>query len=336
MEDLAYVLILGVEKTDSGNLKLSAQIGLPNQEPGAGGDQPAVDLLIAEGRDMSEAIDNMFLLSTKRPSLNHLRFVVVSEDLAREGLGDIMDRLRREVRVRLSIRIAVTPEDIEELLKIEEPLSSQPSLAIIDQFENNAERSRMVRAEFMTLIYELLEPDRQAVLPIIESGDNRFSLGKTAIFKDDRMVAIADKNQTFGLLLWKNEIRGGVITMPQVGASRLVSFRIISSKTKTKVRWADDQLHVQVNVFPELDIFELEGPLVDLKNRADHYFVNRLKDTLELAQKEGTDFLQLAARLRREDPQAWQAQKENWADVLRNAQFDLRSNTHIRGQGLVR
>ena len=335
MESLAYVLLLGVDKTDNG-IKLIAQVGLPNQEPGGGGDDPVVNLLVAEGRDMSEAMNNMFLQSTKRPNLNHLRLVLITENMAREGVWEVLDFLRRDIRVRLNTKVAVTPDDIEELLEIEDALSSQPALAIIDQFNINSERSRVLRAELMDLVSQLLERDREAAIPVIRAGDDRFDLGETAVFKQYRMVATADKHQTFGLLLWRNRVRSGIITMPQVGASQVVSFRINTSRTEVRVRWLDGKLHVQANVNMELDINEMHGQIEDLESRANHYIINRMMDTLELAQKEGTDFLDLSARLRRQDLGAWQEQQENWEDVLRNAQFDLRSSVIILGQGQIR
>lgn len=334
MESLAYILVMGIERTEVGNVRLTAQVGLPSQE--TGGEGPIVNLLVAEGRDLSEAVDNMYLQSTKRPNLNHLRLIVISEEMAEEGIWPTMDFFRRDIRIRLNTKVAVSPDDMDELLEVEEPLSSQPALAIIDQFNINAERSRLVRTELMDLVSDFLEPDREAALPLIEVGEDRFRLGRTAVFKGDRQVATADKDETLGLLLWQNRVRSGVITMPQIGESQIVSFRIHSSRTEVRVSWENDRLHVQVNVTTTLDVNELYGVNVaDLESTANHYIINRMNDVLKIAQREGTDFIGLSARFRRENPQVWASQQDNWDEVLANAQVDLRSRTKIRRQGQI-
>ena len=81
------------------------------------------------------------------------------------------------------MRVAVTAEDLGKLLSVEHPLSAQPSLAIANHFEIAAQRSAMVQVELMDMVAQLLEPDREAVLPVIEVKEDKFTLGKTAVFK---------------------------------------------------------------------------------------------------------------------------------------------------------
>jgi|GEM_PF-1480817 len=337
MESVAYILVLGVDSTPGGNVKIFAQVGLPSADPaGAGGEGPVIQTISSQGRDISEALDNMYLQTTKSPNLNHLRLVIIQENLAREGLWHMLDFLRRNVEVRLNVLAAITSEDMEKLLGVEDPLSTQPALAIFSQFNLNAQRSRVPQSELMKLISQILEPDLQAVLPIIETGEDRFTLGKTAVFDGEEMKTDLDEDETLGLLLWRDQVRGGVVTVPQ-GEKDVASFRILSSSTETHLNWDGERLHVQVTVKPEVDIVELHGKdLSDLENSADHYFINRMADTLEVAKEEGIDFLGLSALLRRKNPQVWHSIKDNWDEVLLNAEYDLRGNVHIRGQGEIR
>ena len=48
---------------------------------------PMFQTITAEGIDMSDALDNMFLENTKRPDLTHLQAIIFSERLAKEGYG---------------------------------------------------------------------------------------------------------------------------------------------------------------------------------------------------------------------------------------------------------
>lgn len=336
METLAYILVMGVDSTPAGNTRLVAQVGLPSTEPANGGEGPVISTLVAEGRDMTEAMDNLFLQSTKRPNLNHLRLVVFSEKLAREGVEPYLDFLRRTTSVRLNIKVAVSRDDTEKLLALEEPLSTQPALAIVNQFSYNAERSSVVQVELMDLVSQLLEPDRQFALPLVESGEDMFSLGKTAVFQGDKMVGTLDRNQTFGLLLWRNRVRGGVFTLPQ-NQEDVASFRIITSASEVSTHWDGEILHVQIKTNTVVDINEVHGPDQEaLESIVSNFINNQLKSVLSVARDSETDFLNIAVVMRRSNPQAWAAQKDRWADVLREAQYSYESRAHIRGQGQVR
>lgn len=337
MEGQAYILVLGIDLIEQNKVKIYAQVGLPSAEPGGQGDGPKFQTIVSQGIDVSDALSSMYLENTKRPDLTHLQAIIFSEKLAREGLWLVLDVLRRDVSVRSNVPVAVTAEDLEKLLSVEHPLSAQPSLAIANHFDVAVQRSAMVDIELMDLVAQLLEPDREAVLPVIEVSEDRFTLGKTAFFQGDELKKIIDREQTLGLLLWRNRVRNGVISVPQVGRERVVSFRILNSKTEVETRWVGERLHVRAYVDMLVDVIEIHGQVqVDLEDLAADYIVRRMWKVLESAQEEGADFLNIAARFRRSDPRLWKELQPRWAEVLEEADFDLRCRVHIRGQGQVR
>ncbi|MTI96851.1 MAG: Ger(x)C family spore germination protein [Firmicutes bacterium] len=333
MEGLAYILILGIDRSETGDIKLVAQFGLPATEEA--GDEPPVTTITAEGRDFNEALDDMFTQSSRRPYLSHLRLVVLGEELAKSGIWQSMDFLRRDVRMRLNTKIVVTQEDLEDLLETVETMHSQPALAIIDQFRFNAERSRIVRAEIMDVVAMLLEPDLEPVMPMIEAGEDRFTMGETAIFSGPIMVGQANKNQTFGLLLLQNRVRGGVVVVP-CGEDTHAALQILSSNTNIETSWLDDQLHVSVLVESKMQLNEFactDAP--DLQRTVEHHLVNLMNETIELSRDLDTDFMGLAFHFRRTYPEQWSALRDRWPEILNEASFDLQSRVHIRRQGQI-
>ena len=259
MESLAYILVLGIDEVENGGFKIYAQVGKPSQVEGGGGagERPVFHTLTSEGRDMSEAVAKLFLKSTKIPDLSHLQLLIFSKKLAASGVQQVLDFLRTDYSIRENVKVAVADVNILDLLKIEEKLGNQPALAIINQFLINTQRSTAVQAELKDLISQLLEPDRQAVLPIIGAGEDRFTLGKTAVFDGYKMAAILDMPETLGLQLWHDQVRTGFVTIPLTVPGKVVSFKIINSNTKVKVSWKENKLVVQANTDMTLDIQEM-------------------------------------------------------------------------------
>jgi len=332
MEGLAYILVMGIDKTETGHIRLVAQVGLPAQQEG---DSPTIHVLTAEGRDISEAIDVLFGQTTKYPILSHMRLVIFSENLAKDGIRQVMDFIRRDIRVRLNVKVAVSSDDLEELLGLETPLSSQPALALIDLFNFNAQRSRVARVEAMDLVAMLLEPDLEAYLPRVSKGEDTYKLGETVIFAGDRMVGELDRNLTPGLLFLQNRVRGGVFTVP-CGRSGYATTKVLSSRTRVHTLWEEERLRVIVEVTVNGMLIELvcnQDEQAALEDALAHYIINRIDDVIQLAQEHRTDFIGFSFRFRRDHPQIWQQVHGRWADVLADADFDLRCRVTLLRQG---
>ena len=73
----------------------------------------------------------------------------------------------------------------------------------------------------------------------------------------------------------------------------------------------------------------------DLK-LASRFIVTRMEDALGQAQRSGSDFLGIGVALRRQNNRAWRELRGRWPEVLREAEFEILSHVHIRGQGQVR
>lgn len=336
MESQAYILILGVDVGSGGGFEIFAQIGQPAQSRGEE-EKSSFKTLTAKGRNISEAVARLSREMAKKPDLSHLQLLLFSEAIAVRGVRDVLDFLRRDFSIRENIKVGVAADDIEGLLNIEGDLGSQPSLAIINQFLINSQSSSIVQAELKDFLGQLLEPDRQAILPMIESGEDKFTLGKTAVFDGYNLVETLSENETFGLLLWRDLVDKGAITVPLSAPDSVASFRIVGSRTKIIADWREDLLAVRVDITATLDAQEMVGVTEsELKHRVQSYFVARLEDTLAVAQKKGVDFLGLAAIFRRRDQKRWQEVKDVWGQVINRAEFDLRCRVLIRGQGPVR
>lgn len=335
MESQAYILVLGVDLGGKG-YKIHAQVGTPVPTKGGNQDKQPVQTLRAEGRNLTEAINSLYLKATKSPDLSHLQMLIFSQELATKGIQPTLDFLRRGFSIRENLRVAVAGTKIEDLLKTKEKLGDQPALAITNQFQVNTQRSSVVQSELKDLVSQVLEPDRQAVLPMLGASEDHFTLGETAVFDGYKMVATLSLPETLGLLLWRNQVDTGWVTVPQADPEEVVSFKIVGGDTKVKTSLKSGKLQVQAQVKLVLDVEEMVPvDREELEIRAKHYFVNRLANTLEVAKEKG-DFLGIGAVLRRQDNPGWQKVRDNWLRVLRQGEFDLRCTVQIRGQGPIR
>lgn len=139
-DDLAYVLVIGVDKAAGGKNKVTYQIALPPGKSSGGKDKKGgekVPWILSTILTPSTAETRMLLNSTisRYPSVTHMHAYVFSEEMAREGLNPRVSYIVRSREFRESMFLIVVPGSAEEYIK-----QNKPTLE--DQIHKFYEKSR--------------------------------------------------------------------------------------------------------------------------------------------------------------------------------------------------
>ena len=120
------------------------------------------------GKTVSEAIDDLITKIPQPPYISHLETIVVSEDVAKNGVLNILDYLMRHPESRKKFYLVLTKEvKASDVLKILSPLSSFPSNNILSNVKSSAEmQSITTLVQYNEFIGTLLE---EGVNPILSS-----------------------------------------------------------------------------------------------------------------------------------------------------------------------
>ena len=100
INDLAIATAISIDKKDD-EYHVSAQVVLPTELSMKGGmGSSPVTLYEASGKSVNEAIRKLTQVSPRIIYLGHLRVVVISEELAKEGIATTVDFLSRGWELR--------------------------------------------------------------------------------------------------------------------------------------------------------------------------------------------------------------------------------------------
>ena len=136
-ENMHYALGFAFDIDDEG--LYTAHIQIPNPEDGnsggngqqAGGSAAHPSWTVsAKGETPYQAIFGAFPFLSKELSVAHVGVVIISEKLARQGIGPILDLLERERTLRISSRVLVAKGDVGKIMSVSVPLDSASSLSI--------------------------------------------------------------------------------------------------------------------------------------------------------------------------------------------------------------
>lgn len=119
IDELGYVIALGIDKGKTNYLKLTFQIAKPQAEGGGGGggEEPPYSTVTVESPTLYAGINMVNTFTSKQINMSHNKVVVFSSELAQQGLEPYLHALLRGREFRPSMYMVVSRNSAEEYLK---------------------------------------------------------------------------------------------------------------------------------------------------------------------------------------------------------------------------
>lgn len=125
--DIAYVVAMGIDKSDNENYKITIQFARPTQISGGASEEGGkgseiIDNVIVEAPNIYSGLNIANNIVSKKFSLSHAKLMVFSQEVAETNLDDIMDTLVRSYEIRPDMYLAVAPNGASEYLNSVQPV----------------------------------------------------------------------------------------------------------------------------------------------------------------------------------------------------------------------
>ncbi|MGG3886370.1 Ger(x)C family spore germination protein [Brevibacillus panacihumi] len=224
LEERASVLAIAIDAggEDEERYRVTVQIPIPikiagSSGQGGGGNSNAVKVMSVTGRTITDATNNLQLRLNQRLFLGHTRVVAISEEIAREGIADILDGFRREALIRRLLWPIIVRGKASSLLEIKPELAQIPVVFIMDLVENGRKMGTIPDKTLGDYLNEISNKSMQPFLNYVEATKREVKWIGTAIFHDHKMVGSLTPIETWSLLQLRDQKRGGDVIMPLAG-----------------------------------------------------------------------------------------------------------------------
>lgn len=119
--DVAYAVALGFDKADNGNYMMTIQFAHPTNISGGSSEEGGkgteiVENLAVEAPDIYSGIGIANHVISKHLTLAHAKLIVFSEEVAKDGIKDIMETVIRNEEIRPDIYMAVALDNARDYL----------------------------------------------------------------------------------------------------------------------------------------------------------------------------------------------------------------------------
>ena len=126
LDNLAYVIAIGIDKSDTNNLQVTFQFSTPNSESSSQSESESSGktsslIKTVDASSLSSAINLMNSYISKQINMSHCKIIVFSEEIATEGISDEIYTLINDTQIRPSSNIIVSKCDAKYYIESTKP-----------------------------------------------------------------------------------------------------------------------------------------------------------------------------------------------------------------------
>lgn len=364
LNDLAVASALGIDKSKNGYL-LTAQVINPSEVAplASSGRKTTVTILRASGETIFEALRKLTRQSSRKLYLSHLRVIVFSERVAKEGLRKPLDFLSRDHEMRTDLYILIARGTrAENILKTLDPQENIPTNAMFLSLETSEKSfAATVVKEIEDLITDIVSNGKDPAITGIkmtgrqEQGMSmeenlkkvdapvRLNLNGTAVFRDDKLVGWLNDSETKGYNYATGRVENtvGNIACPNHQGNMAIEVLRTDAKIKGKVK--NGRPTVDIYIEAEANIGEIECD-IDLMSQSTFTKLERMLDkqnkkligmAVEKAKEFRSDIFGFGDAIHRSDPKGWAQVKHRWHDRFPDTKVNVHVNFKLQRTGTI-
>src|SRR5690625_662775 len=364
LNELAIAVGISIDKSKEG-YKLGVQIvnpGVVSPQSNESGMTP-VTVRTETGNSIYETLRSLSLTNSRRIYTSHLRLLIISEEVAKDGISDILDFLSRDKDFRGDFIIIIAKgSNAEDLLKVQTITEKISANALYTLLETSGEIwGETVAVNLRELLGMLTTPGKNPVLSGVEVQGN-LAEGKTMANTETsdspagfNYLGLGIFNQ-YKLVGWLNEEEGkgynyitdkihNTVGHIDCSSGEGMSIEILRSNAKQIAKVTKDgDPEIKLDIRAEANIGEtdcsidLTNPfeIKKLEQKIEKRITQIIEETIHKVQDEyKTDIFGFGETIYRSHPKVWKKVKKDWEENFANLNVEVNVNVSIKQLGTI-
>lgn len=348
VEKLSVVAGVAIDKGENHKYKITVEIV---QISGGKEGKPVSQIITMEGDTIFDAVRNEISLSGKKLYWSHAKVVIISQQIARDGILRVVDWFNRDSETRADVLLLVSKEKkAKDIFKGSGTTEGITSFELDEMMKNEKSLSKAPITELWKFVNELESIGMVATLPTVSlrKNNNKVSpqIEGTAIFKRDQLIGFINSNETKNMLFVLNEVKGGLLIVSGIDGNKRtpVSLEIFKNVTKMKPHIDNHKLefNIHIDTITALDeVGEMktidEKKIKQLEERAGKILKTRVENCIRHIQADyGLDIFGFGEKLREDKPKLWNQVGRRWEeDQFKDIIVHVNTKVHIKGSGML-
>lgn len=345
-----FSIVAGVAIDKEVNNQIKMTVEIIQISPGRNANMTS-KMITAEGKTMFDAARNLISLSGKRLYWSHAKVIILSKEIASEGVMKVIEWYSRDSETREDIYILISKAaSAKEIFEAQKTTDDIKSFTLSEIIKNQKSLSKAPKIDVLQFQIESQTKGISTVIPVVNlkqmDGKIAPQIIGTAIIKNDKLVGFLNGEETKDLLFIRNEIKGGLLIEEIQGKAEATTVALEIFKNKTKVSPAVDgeDIEIDLNIDTTVAIDEIDGTenVIDDKGRAkleqsaDKTLKKRIESLIKKVQLEyDADIFGFAAKLQEDNAQAWNSVGNNWEEIFKYLKVNVTTSVHIKNSAIL-
>lgn len=375
IDDYSYAMMIGVDRAqgEAGEYVFTYRIILPQAFAGDGKakDEEKARVVSVKASSLSESYKLVGLAMNRQLNATHIVGFVFSEDVAKEGIYDIVSSMNKSVLFRNSVVLVVSQGSAKTFIeKNKAPFEVFPSRWTESLRDNQMRSGAYFISDAREFYRQSREPLRAGVLtyagitkggleakgsPVTDTSEERgYTVGSfpreggseavavgSAVFVDWKMVGTLTSAESLGGVMLKEVLRVPLDIIDPRGSGQVYSFGVRTALPKIDVRIENGRMTADITVNGVAEMMELRyeaneeaGDVYTLLEEELARAVTASVDAyLTKTRGWGADCVGLADHYRKEVSSLTDWSKRDWQSLYRNADIRVHANIIIKRRG---
>ncbi|MGB8956944.1 MAG: Ger(x)C family spore germination protein [Tumebacillaceae bacterium] len=357
INDVAFVMATGLDKEAEQQYRVTVQIPLASQLGGIGGSgggggtsggKPYFnDSVVANTVRKANEVQQREV--SRQLYFAHRRVVVIGEDLAKEGIQDLMDILGRLPQNRLTSFLLVAKGTARDMLTADVPTEQFPAEVMRELAQNSMKTPRTLKHVINSLVTDGLD----TAIPYLELDMTKpgekgkphslIRVSGIAVFRHNRLAGVLRGEEGNAMLLAMNEAKRPSFTIQSPDGSGHITALLQQNTSNLETTVEGDLIRVKINV-------QAKGYVVENQSSYDLASDNNLSklgflvadrirtsilDSMKLLQNEyHSDPIGIGLKIYRSEPERWKQLRQNWEEEYAKVQVEVNPLVHLEHTGI--
>ncbi|MBQ2947148.1 MAG: Ger(x)C family spore germination protein [Bacilli bacterium] len=310
-----------------------------------------------KGNSIFSALKQIGLISPSELYFGSFSVLVISEEVAKEGINNAIDFFVRYPNTRKNFYVVLSKDSkAKDTLKIMTPLSSFPSQQITDNVKTTTELQGIIAStNFNDLLSTILSDGSELsincieIIGDIEEGSNKENiessepktytkLGNLGIFKGDKLVDWANRNESLGINIINGatkemfldiEYQDGYVVIDSTSFSSDVSIELKNKKPLVNIDLSGEARIIEVKGNIDLEDSKV---IEEIQKEANKKIKKRVKQAINLSTLNKTDIFGFGQMFYQKYPKYFNKQKDNWNENLGKLEININSSLMLKNK----
>jgi spore germination protein KC len=366
LTDLAIVMGMGIDKGTNGKkYDVTFQVVVPSNvtafSGGGGGQGPPVVTYKTSGNTITEAARLAKRDIPRVLYFAHTNILLISEELAKEGILDILDSLDRDPEFRTTTNMIVVKNgQAGDLNSILTNLDKLPVNKFTKTLEATHERlGESFKISVDDVLSGIVSAGKEAMMSGFklvgkaEKGTSTENINTTkpkamivsdglAVFRKGKLAGWLTDEKARGALWVLKEMKGTYIDFDLKGKKDAVSVTpyLADTDVKVSVKNGEPFAAIKTETIFRLSEVNIATDLMDPQNtevfekKAAEKIKNEIESAIRQVQEYKADIFGFGESLHRSNPAYWKKVKKNWPQQFAEMDFEVKVNAFYRESGV--